>query len=337
MRAGNKKKAGIRDVAKAAGVSTTTVSRVANGDERVLDATRTKVLDVMDELGYDRAAKRRITVDARKLLGVVIPNIDTPGISPYIRGIEEYLSSRGYNIVLCDSRRSSENEAKIFQQLQSLRIPGIIFMPYDYEQSAKAISSLPKSFPVVMMDRSVRDCRRPSALADHRYGGSLATKYLIGLGHKRIACVCGRFGSHAQLGIVQGYRDALAEAGIEFDDSLLVNGGHELTISENAVYQLLDKGVDFSAIFATTDKMAFGVIRALNERSLKAPEDISVVGYDSIELSGAIGLTTIYSGSWEIGREAAMMLVDLIEERPPANLEFMAKSSLVIRKSSRKI
>ena len=325
----------MRDVAEAAGVSVSTVSRVLGGDASVDDQIRAKVTRLAEKLKYERRRPREDDL-ASHLVSLIVPNVTNPFYSVLIRGVERVARMHGYSLVLYDSEETLGTENRNVETFMERRTRGLIHI-----SSATAISPLVSElvqdrFPLVLLDRTPDVPGASVVRSDNEGGAYQATKYLLRLGHTRIVYIAGTRTSSTDRDRFKGYVRALDEEGIAVDEKLVVSGEYSLEKTYEAMKSITQAGVDFSAIFSSNDLMAFGARQALEELNLKIPDDKSIVGFDDINLANTIGLTVISQPIVELGQSAMTLLLDLIEHRVTPPQVIVHRPSLVIRNSCRR-
>ena len=317
----------IHDVARRAGVSISTVSHVINETRHVNSATRERVLAAMVELNYQPNRLARSLRNRRThTLGVLLPNSANPFFAQVLLGIEAACFDHGYNFILGNANELAERELAYLDVLLSKQVDGILLVSTGaYEEALSFLST--RGAPVVMVDRSPGPayCETiDTVFTDNHGGGRLATEYLLGLGHRRIACISGPSLLTSSAGRVDGYREALAAAGAAVDETLIVPGDFQHESGYQACRALMALPQPPSAIFVCNDLMAVGALCAIHEAGLRVPEDVSVIGFDNIALSSysVPRLTTIAQPTEQLGRTAVdLMLGRLAEREAPAHNE----------------
>jgi DNA-binding LacI/PurR family transcriptional regulator len=328
----NPPKPTIADVAKKARVSVSSVSRVLNQDSTVSADIRTQVEKAVAVLEYKRI--RKVSRDRKKLyaLGVVVPEIENPYFLQLLKGIEGVARRHAYNLILSDSENKLEFEQEQVKQLKEKGVDGLIVIPASsYDHSVLEI--VEEGYPCVLLDRYLIGKQTNSVACDNKSGVYQAIKYLLALGHKEIVYVDGPKGISVQRDRFEGYKQAFAEAELEIKKERIIQGDFSLNSACLAMSALLEREREFTAVFASNDMMAFGALKALSAKGLRVPEDVSLMGYDDIPLCSAIGLTTVHQPSFEMGKEATILLFDLIHERVRAQQHVVLMPSLVIRDS----
>lgn len=329
----------IRDVAKSAGVSVSTVSHVINKTRFVSEETQTKVLDAMKELKYkpNRLASSLRRKDKRThTLGLLIPDSANPFFAEVSRGVEDACFEAGYSVFLCNSDDDPQKELNYIEVLLGKQIDGIILVSAGIHNDALALLAT-NNIPFVLVDREVSGSIIDSVLVNNEEGGCQATEYLIELGHTRIGCIAGPSLINPSAARVQGYRKALSKYNLVQDDSLIVAGDFRAQSGFEATKELLDLDEPPTAIFACNDMMAVGVLHAIDEVGLSVPGDISIVGFDDIPLASFTPppLTTISQPSQEMGLRAARMVIERIEDANLPPRSETLSTTLITRKSCR--
>ena len=303
----------ITEVARKAGVGVATVSRVLNGSPAVRTATRQRVLDAIADLAYaPNPAARALSTGRTLSVGVIAPFFTSPSVMERLRGVSHVLASAGYQLVLFDVERPGQDSAS-FRTLPS-GLDGLLSISLcppaaDLDRFAAA------GMPVVLVDHPHETL--PSVHTDDVAGGRLATEHLLGLGHRRIAFV-GDF-EHNYHGFTSsamrrsGYEQALTAAGLGVDPSLVRRAAHGREPAAVLARELLCSHEPPTAIFAVSDTQATGVLEAAEELGVDVPGDLSVIGYDDIELARYAGLTTVAQPLEESGERAAELLLAALD------------------------
>lgn len=327
----------IYDVARQAGVSTTTVSHVLNSTRHVNEETRTRVLAAVGQLNYRPSSVARAMVrQETKTIALIVPDNLHPFFSELAYSVEAYAFAAGYNVILCQSERNPAKEQAYLDMLVSKRVDGVLHMTTDH-QDPHLEPLLAHDIPVATFDRDYVDqeVRIDCVTIENERGGYLATKHLVDLGHRRLACIWVPGGkSYLRL---HGFQQAVAEAGLAVDPALLVQGDWSLESGWQAAEQLIRHADPPTAIFASNDMMAIGALACLHEHGFRVPQQISVVGFDDIVLSryAAPLLTTYATPMIEVGERLCQLLFDRIDEKlPPERQQVLVYGELKIRKST---
>ncbi len=325
------------DVARMAGVSSATVSYVVNNGPRpVSPETRARVLDAIDKLGYrPNAVARNLRRQRTTTLGLILPDAQNPFFAEVARGIESVALEHGYVVIQCHSDFSAARELQFVETLYGERIAGVLWFPTSGD-AGPANRLAEYRVPLVVIDRLGPGIHAPSVVADNFHGAYLATRHLIDLGHRRIGCIARPSDlSHSEQRI-RGYLQALQDGGIAPDEDLIVRSGYRPEAGRVAALELLRRSPAPTAIFAYNDFMAIGALRAAYERRLRVPEDLAVVGFDNIPQAALTcpALTTVSQAKTELGRQAARLLLDMIDGRTPETNQIVLGVELVIREST---
>ncbi|EIV99403.1 LacI family DNA-binding transcriptional regulator [Thermoanaerobacter siderophilus] len=329
----------IKDIAKLANVSITTVSRVINNkSEGVSEETRNRILQLVKELGYQpNAIARGLVTKKTKTIGLIIPDISNPFFPDIARGVEDSAHIYGYNVFLCNTDDNLEKESEYINALKEKYVDGIIFTSSSIPKHEHITDLIKSGIPVVIMDRRIDSEDIYGVFLDNYEGGYIATKYLIDLGHKRIGCITGPLYISNAIERLEGYKRALVDNEIEVDNRLIFEGDYKINSGIIGAEKLLEHEV--TAIFASNDLMAYGAYKAIRSYGYKIPDDISVVGFDDIQLSQILEpqLTTIRQPAYDMGLTAARMLIKLIEGKKMNKKIANFRPQLIIRQSTKDI
>lgn len=326
----------IEMVAREAGVSPSTVSRILNGTAVVSEAKKKAVEDAVAKLGFVPNPMARGLAGGRTFsIGVITQAIDSPFYGAALRGIEDRLDPAGYSPLFVSGHWNAETEARCVDILLSRRVDGIIVLTGRLtDQTLKACS---KSVPVVVTGRNLKTSNLCSLNFDNFMGGRMATQHLIELHHSRIAFVAGDPQHPDATQRLMGYKAALKEASIAFDPKLVVQGDYNESSGLMAVTQLLTAQQRFTAIFAANDQMAIGAAHGLHRHGLRIPDDVSLIGFDDLPTSlyALPPLTTIHQPAYELGQLASTVMMQLLSGEKPA-LQ-MPAPRLIVRESCRRL
>lgn len=326
----------IKDVAQLANVSPTTVSYVLNGTRYVSPATEARIRAAIEELDFrpdsiarSLRAKRTMTV------GMIVSDITNPFYADIVRGAQDVLADRHYTLILSNTDEAPARELESLHTLRQKKVDGLIAVSTGANSEAfhKASES---HFPIVLVDRQLPEDRLCTIVVDDELGAYQATQHLIGLGHRRIGIIMGKVGISTTDHRRAGYEKALREAGIPIDPVLMVHGHSTLEGGAAASSVLLRLSPPPTAIFATNNLMTVGLFLAIKEHKLRCPEEIAVVGFDDIIWLSAFRptLTTVAQPSYELGKQAAELLWDMMEAKKPHDpCVIVLPPTLVIRES----
>jgi len=328
----------IKEIAEKAGVSTATVSRALNGKPDIALETKKKILAIVKELNYTpNNIARAFVTKKTKCIGVVVADNANPFYAEIIRGIEETTMRKGYSIILCNTSEDIKREIKAIQVLKEKRVDGMIINPTQKKiEHLRALKE--EGIPFVLLNRNIEELEVDCVKNDNIYGAYQATEHLIRLGHKRIGHITGPLYTSSVRERIIGYKKALATYGIPIDESLIANVSLTFQGGYEGALKLLKSSDPPTAIFAYSDIMAIGVIKACKELKIKIPENLSLVGYDDIEISSFIEvpLTTVRQARYTIGTIITDLLIKRIRrpksKKPPQCI--VLKPELVIRNST---
>jgi LacI family transcriptional regulator len=330
------KSATIVDVARVAGVSYTTVSRVINNSEHVKLEKRERVLKAMAKLGFSVNQQARSLRGGRSnTIGLLVRDLGTGYVGELVHGIDAVLDEAGYDLMLHTTHRGKSKEAAYVATLTRGLADGLLLiLPRNPEAYIESLRN--RRFPFVLIDHQGIDDRGPAVGATNRQGGLDACRHLIRLGHHRIGFITG----HPEMGCSQdrlaGHTAALTEAGLSIDPDLIREGDFHQPRGYSAASELLALPDPPTAIFAANDVSAFGVMEAVRDQGKRIPNDISIVGFDDIPQAGQVHppLTTVRQPLEAMGRTAARMLLELLAdpERRPERVEL--PTELIVRDST---
>jgi DNA-binding LacI/PurR family transcriptional regulator len=331
----------IKDIAQSAGVTPGTVSRALRDSPRVNPETKKRIQHLADEMGYAPDAQARSLVTGRtQTIGVVVTTMTDPFIGSIVQAIESAAHDQGYSVILASSNDIPEREIAAAKMLQSRRVDGVIV-------TSSRVGSLYQErldqlrVPVVLINSLVQHSGRQtfSVSMDNHQGAYLATNHLIQKGHRRIAYVASPADRSDNVERMTGYRDALSEAGIESDPSLVVQGTGGAGGGQRALPVLLSLDGPPSAVFCYNDMTAIGLMDAAQKAGLSLPQDLAIVGFDDIAFSQFAHppLTTIAQPVARLGRGAMEMVLTLLSDDgrsklPVANVTVCGR--LIVRASS---
>jgi LacI family transcriptional regulator len=327
----------IKDIAREAGVSYSTVSRVINNFEFIKPETRERVITVMGRMGYVANQQARSLVGGRsQVIGLLIHAFDSPYIGQIIQGIDEAAAEAQYDLMLYTTHRQKSRESTFVASLTRGLADGLILvLPRDPSAYLDGLSR--QGFPFVLVDYKADSDDIPSVSAANFQGTYDAISYLIGIGHQRIGFITGDMETGSAHQRLDGYQTALRDHGILTDPALIYAGNFfQLSGLEGANYLLSLKSPP-TAIFASNDVMAVGAYEAIRARGLRIPQDVSVVGFDDIPQSAQLhpGLTTVRQPLAEMGRLATQRLLISIEQESGEPLGYVElPTELIIRDSA---
>jgi LacI family transcriptional regulator len=329
----------LRDVAVAAAVHVGTASRALNPGtrSRVSRSTAARVLKAAKELGYRPNPMARSLRTARtNTVGLVIPDLTNPLVPPMVRGVADVLAPAGYDAWIVNTDNDPDRERALIDSLRARQVDGLIVATARLEHAGLAALHADR-MPIVLANRVLAGGQISSVTADNATGSALAVDHLVALGHTRIAHVTGPEQTSTGLLRRRGYLQAMREHGMVEDPGLLANcAAWTETDGARAFGELLDRGVDVTAVVAGHDRVALGCYDVLAERGLSCPGDMSVIGFNDMPFMDKMQppLTTLRVAHYEIGAEAARLLLTAFEEpeRPPRSV--LLTPTLVVRSST---
>lgn len=327
----------IYDVARRADVSAATVSRVLNGHSSVDPHLAERVRAAVAELDYRPSAlARNLRRSRTSLWAVIISDVGNPFFTSLVRGVEDVAQSSGYSVVLCNSDEDPDKEANYVSVVLAEQVAGVIMSPSG--QPAAAARLIDAGTPLVLIDRELPDVRADSVLVDNERGAAEATAHLIAAGYRRIACITGPRSVSTARRRLRGYQQALVEAGGSFDDSLVRYADFRRTGGQQAMSELLELAEPPDAVFVANNLMAVGVLECLHERGIAVPDQIGVVGFDDLPWPELVrpALTTVGQPTYELGKAAAQLLAQRINDRDREPTTLVLKTQLHVRATSQR-
>lgn len=325
----------IKDVAKAAGVSYSTVSRALSGSPEISADTRERILQVCKEMNYTaNTVARAMVMKSTKLLGLILTGVNNPFMSELAYHIDRQARARGYNIILCNSSRDLEQE--IFELMIGRQVDGIILFPSGPE-SYETLRPYLDRLPTVFVGENLREVPESYISVDNYQGARMGVEYLYNLGHRDILYFGRRRGSTTHQLRAEGYAAACQDLGLT---PQYCNNTFSLTSIKygyQLAKQLFAQERNFSAIFAATDTNALGIMQAAEENGIRIPEDLSLLGFDNIRDSGLprINLTTIEQPKKMLASVAVDSLLDKIQNELEGYSHRILMPTLVERSSCR--
>ncbi len=321
-------------VAREAGVSPATVSRILNGSAVVSPTRKKSVDDAIAKLGFVPNPIARGLAGGRTFsIGVITQTLDSPFYGSTLRGIEEKLLPMGYSPLFVSGQWNAEVESRCMEMLRSRRVDGIIVLTGRLTDTA--LRNYAKSLPIVVTGRTMTAPGLVALNYDNVEGARLATQQLIDLGHRQIAFIGGNPQHPDAIERLVGYRNALKASRVPFDQGLVAEGGFYEAGGMQAVVELIASRKRFTAIFAANDQMALGAVLGLSRHSLRVPEDVSLIGYDDLtsSLYATPPLSSVHQSAYELGQIAAEVLLQMLSgEKPTFQLPL---PRLVLRESCR--
>nr|WP_221401545.1 catabolite control protein A [Paenibacillus phyllosphaerae] len=326
----------IYDVAREAGVSMATVSRVVNNNPNVKPQTRKKVFEAIERLGYrPNAVARGLASKKTTTVGVVIPDISNAIFAEVARGIEDIANMYHYNIILCNADKKKDKEIRVINTLLEKQVDGLLFMggavTDEHLQAFKTAN-----VPIVLCATTDEQGLIPSVDIDHEAAAYDAVQALLKQGHTRIAMISGTL-QDPSIGFArfQGYKRALESAGITYDENLVRIGNYRYESGSEAMKYFLDLSDRPSAVFSATDEMAIGAIHQIQDSGLKVPQDVSIISVDNSRMASMVRpqLTAVAQPMYDIGAVSMRLLTKLMKKETVDHAKVVLPHEIVTRQS----
>lgn len=328
----------IVDIARYAGVSKSTVSRVLNADPHVSAGARERVREAMKALDFKpNAAARSLVLKKSNSFSMIVQDIRNPYYSHASWIAEHFFHQNGYDLVIHNADNDPRMEQEILESIQYRGVDGVLSIGGSRKVTNVLDFHLRVKLPLVLVDREVPECGIPTINLDNRLGGRLAAEYLLGLGHQAIAFATSEFtGPEQQRG--EGFLDLIRQLGLEFPADYLISQSEELWSEGRCpqLAELIEKGRTPTAVFASNDVKALQVIRVLKEHGLRVPADVSVVGYDDTPLVSIVvpALTTVHQPFENMVETGARLLLDMARGKVVEATQQLFEPWLVERESA---
>ncbi|MBL0541895.1 LacI family DNA-binding transcriptional regulator [Aeromonas caviae] len=318
-------------MARRAGVSASTVSRILNGSAKVAADKRQAVEDAIQELNFrPNLMAQYLKTGQSMTLGVLTQHVESPFSNEMLRGVEHTLQGMEYVPLIVSGHWNAEEEVERLRLLVARRVDGLIILTGHVNQ--QTLLEFSQQIPIVATGHNIMTERVHSFSINNRLGGYMATRYLLDLGHRDIAHIVGLPDHNDAIERHHGYRQALVSSGIEYDPSLVIQGDFAEVGGLNAVKKLVESGRKFSAIFCANDQTCYGAILGLKQCGLRVPEDVSLIGFDDLPFSTYSNppLTTVRQPIYEMGVKMVKTLLGLIENTE-LNSDELPELSIVVR------
>ena len=326
----------IRDIARAVGCSISTVSRVINDRDGVASLTRKRVLETIERLEFvPNLTAQGLRVKKGRLIGVAIPNSTVGVFSVVVQYALEAAYSQGFNIVLVNSHDDPDREETLIKSLLSREINGVMLTRVSDE--SKIVTKIVKrNIPIVVIDRAFEHENVSNVVLDNYRAGCMAAEHLLKLGHRRIACITGPLKITLSRERLKGFQSTLAEHGVQLPPSHLWEGNFLYQTGIEGVNALREQGASYTALWAMNDLMGFGAMRALQEKGIRVPEDVSVLGMDDLEVAEMVSppLTTIHYPIKKLVESAMELLITQINSSEVGSETIVLEPSMTVRSST---
>lgn len=327
------------EIAKLAGVSKATVSRVLNESEcGVGEQTRVRVKKIAEELGYSvEQTEKKKNVSFTRYIALILPDITNPFFADLAKSVEQSLRRKGYSLVLANTDFSEDNEVAQIRELMVKRLEGILLVPSGIR--AREEHNLPRRYqiPMVLLDRKLEGISDiPGVYSNNEYASVISCEHLIRKGARDIVFISGPLNVSTSIERFEGYKAVLAQHSIPFRPEMCRHGSYTVESGYNAVLELERSGISYSAILAANDLMALGALKAVREFGYRVPEDVQIIGFDNIEFSQYCepSLSTMQQPTFDMGAKAVELLTGIIEKRDPVQPERLIPK-LLMRKTTR--
>ena len=326
------------EIAKLAGVSKATVSRVLNDSEcGVGEQTRVRVKKIAEELGYSVEQTEKKNISFTRYIALILPDITNPFFADLAKSVEDSLRRKGYSLVLANTDFSEDNEAAQIRELMVKRLEGILLVPSGIR--AREEHDLPRRYqiPMVLLDRKLEGISDiPGVYSNNEYASVISCEHLIRKGARDIVFISGPLNVSTSIERFEGYKAVLAQHSIPFRPEMCRHGSYTVESGYNAVLELERSGISYSAILAANDLMALGALKAVREFGYRVPEDVQIIGFDNIEFSQYCepSLSTMQQPTFDMGAKAVELLTGIIEKRDPVQPERLIPK-LLMRKTTR--
>ena len=325
----------IKDIAREADVSVTTVSRVLNNKPDVGDDTRAKILKIIDEMNYNpNSVARGLVMQKTHTIGLIIPDISNPFFPQVARAVEDKAQKLGYSVIFFNTDNHLEREKKAVELFKSKQVDGLIVsLSLGNEKILKELKST--NYPVVQIDRSVLSDSYPLVSIDNKNSAYQMVEYMLKKGHRKIAHISGDLNTTTARERLEGYKKALKNYEVEINNDYIIEGNYTQHSGFEAMQELLKLKDRPSAVFAANDLSAAGVYKALFAAGLKIPDDIAVAGHDDIDIASLLRpeLTTMRQPKYSMGERAVTVLLRMINNQQLEIEDHILKTNLIIRES----
>lgn len=327
----------MKDVAKLAGVSPSTVSRVINQNIPVGEQTKARVNEAIRKLHYKpNLLAKGLRVRSGHVIGLVVPEfIPLHAFANIIKYVEECAHQYDFNLILGNHHDNPDIEEQFIDSLIRRSVDGIIFSRVSDESRVLRILH-ERNIPIVVIDRVLEDESVPRVVLNNSRAGELAAEHLVSLGHRQIACISGPLNIGLCRERIKGFKHVLMEHGIEFSDDLIFEGDFKLEGGMTGVDVLLRNHKDITGIWAHNDLMAAGVLKELHKRAVNVPDDMSIIGMDDVSLASIVtpALTTIKQPFKEMSGKAVEMIMRQKEGESLSDKTIMLEPELVVRETT---
>ena len=326
----------IKDVAKEVNVSVTTISRVLNNKPDVSEATKKKVEKAIEKMGYNpNKIAQGLVLKKSNSIGLIIPDINNPFFPELIKGVERTAKKLGYSLILCNTDNDKIEEKESIFLLRSKQVDGIILsLSLENKEALKELEK--ERYPIVQIDRRIKDSIYPAITIDNKKSAYIATEYLIKQGHRKIGHITGDLSTETAINRFKGFRQALKDHNISYKKEWLLEGDYSIESGKEMMENIIKLKNRPTALFLANDLMAFGAYETIFKYNYSIPEDFSIIGHDNIEITSFVkpGLTTMDQPKYRLGEIAAKNLIKIIENKDKSAFRnVILKNAMIVRDS----
>ncbi len=326
----------ILEVAKLAGVSPATVSRVLHNYPHIRDELRSKVLEAIASLGYEpNRVAQRLRATHSHLIGMIVTDITNPFFNTIMASIENVFFNKGFSLLMSNTASDPEKELAYLSMMENEGVAGLVIATTS--ENVDAVAKLAdKGLPIVIIDRRMTKGKVDMVLSDNVEGAFSAVEHLIGLGHTRIGHIGGPLRLTSGRERYQGYQQAMMQAGLPIEDGWVRFGDHRHQSGYEQTLELLNSNPSLTALFIENNMMTLGALNAIHDCNRRIPDDIAVVGFDDMPWAVSLNppLTTVAQATYEIGTRVATRLLERIEQPDLAPRTDIVPTTLIVRASS---
>lgn len=326
----------IKDVARKAGVSPATASRVAGGYGYVSEEKRRKVMAAINELGYrPNALARSMVTHSTAIIGLVVTDILNPFFAQLARGVEASIWREGYTLILANTDEDVDHEKAVIHALLEKQVDGLIIVPATSKPTKHLQEAVKQAGPIVFVDRGVENITADVVLVDNEHGAYEAISHLISLGHHSIGMIIDNLDITTNAERLSGYQKALKDHGVDVEESLIQSCQYTRQSAFEVATKMLKSPNPPTALFTANNFMSIGALRAIHEAGLQIPRDIALVGFDDLDwnLISEPKLTTVSQPMHEMGEVAGKRLLARLNGDTSPEMEIRLKTSFIIRES----
>jgi DNA-binding LacI/PurR family transcriptional regulator len=331
-----KQRVTIKHIAKEAGVSLGTVSHVINGSIPVRPVMRRRVIEAIRNLGYQPSLLARgLRRNKTSIIGMVIPDITNPFFPAVVRGVEDVAYQNSFRLMLCNTDNDPAKEESYLRELHSYRTAGLILIPSVNSQIGTLVDLEFADVPVICLDRLPENWTGDSVTVDNAEGAFAATNYLVELGHRSIAMITGSLHLTNAVARLEGFRSAMHKAKLDVGQEYVQEGRFDRLSGYEKMRILLQHRPRPTAVVCGNDLIALGVLSALREANLRCPQDISVVGFDDIELAELTdpSLATVFQPGYQMGARGTSLLIKRLRGSSEPPQKIVLPTELKVRHS----